>query len=91
MLTAKYNYSMETEIICQNSTRSITVHYIKQVGGDAWSDAVCDAVYDPNYGDYGQITIDGMTYTVHLNRAYGQSRDGRAPYRYEAAGYYFNL
>ena len=73
------------------SSYEITVHYIKQVGGDAWSDTPYTATYNPNYGDYGEITVKGMTYTVHLNRAYGQERDGRAKYKYEAAGYYFNL
>ena len=84
------NNEYEQYVLAAN-TRVITVHYIKQVGGDAWSDATYSGTYNPDYGQYGEITIEGVTYTVHLNRAYGQDRDGRASYRYEAGGYYFNM
>ena len=73
------------------NTWEITVHYIKQVGGDAWSDATYTATYNPDYGQYGEITVKGMSYTVRKNMAYGQDRDGRAPYMYVAGDYYFNL
>ena len=75
-------------VVLAAASYEVEVHYIKQVGGDAWSDAAYTATYNPDYGKYGEITVKGMTYTVHLNPAYGQDRDGRAPYRYEAGGYY---
>ena len=79
------------EVVLADNTRYITVYYIKHVGGDAWSKSAVTGEYNPDYGKYGEITIKGMTYTVHLNPAYGQDRDGRADYRYYASDYYFNL
>ena len=79
------------EIVLADNTRNITVYLIKQVGGDAWSKSAVSGLYNPDYGKYGEITIKGVTYTVHLNPAYGQERDGRADYRYYASDYYFNL
>ena len=79
------------EVVLADNTRTITVYMIKQVGGDAWATSTLSGLYNPDYGKYGEITIKGMTYTVHLNPAYGQERDGRAEYRYYASDYYFNL
>lgn len=44
--------------------KEITVHLIKQVNGDLWSNALYSAKYDPDYGDYGQIFINNQPYTV---------------------------
>ena len=79
------------EIVLADNTRTITVYLIKQITGDVWSTSAVSGLYNPDYGTYGEITIKGITYTVHLNPAYGQERDGRADYRYYASDYYFNL
>ena len=85
------NNTTDYEQVVMASTRTIPVYYLKQIRGDVWATTEATGEYNPDYGEYGEITIKGMTYTVHLNLAYGQERDARAPYRYEAAGYYFNL
>lgn len=72
---------------------SITVYLVKQVGGTSWSTSAVSAYYSRSenciYVNEGRRK--NQPYTVHENRAYGQSNDGRAEYRYCASNYYFNL
>lgn len=76
-----------------DDARSITVYKLVHVGGNAWSTSPKDAYYSRSenciYVTEGRRV--NQPYSVTENRAYGQSNDGRADYRYTAGGYYFNL
>lgn len=76
-----------------DDARYITVYKVVQVGGNAWSTSSIGAYYSASenciYVDEG--ARKNQSYSVMENRAYGQSNDGRAEFRYEAGGYYFNL
>ncbi len=76
-----------------DDAREITVFKLVHISGNAWSASKKTAYYSRSenllYIDEGQRK--NQTYTVNENRAYGQSNDGRAEYRYTAGGYYFNL
>lgn len=84
-------YSMGKEL--PDDARSITVYKVVQVGGNAWSTSAYSAYYSRSenciYITEGRR--QNQPYSVYENRAYGQSKDGRAEYRYTAGGYYFNL
>lgn len=72
--------------------RPITVYKVVQIGG-TWSSSPKDAYYSKSthciYVTEGRR--ENQPYSVSENRAYGQSNDGRAAYRYTAGGYYFDL
>jgi len=76
-----------------DDARSITVYKIVQVSGSAWSTSPKDAYYSRSenciYVTEGRQK--NQPYSITENRAYGQSNDGRAEYRYTAGGYFFNL
>ena len=77
-----------------DDARPITVFRVKQVGANAWSNSPVSAYYSASenciYVNEG--SRKNQPYSVYENRAYGQSNDGRAGYRYVAGGeYYFNL
>lgn len=69
-------------------TRSITVYLVKQVGGGVWSKSSISATYD---SERNVIKVGKFEYTIHENRAYGQEKDGRAEFKYQAGNYFFNL
>jgi hypothetical protein len=77
--------------ISMSSTREIPVYVLTNLGGGVYGQTQYTGIYNPDYGDYGEITIKGQPYTVRLNPAYGQDKDYRADFRYYAGGYYFNL
>ncbi|MBO8447473.1 MAG: hypothetical protein IAC32_07005 [Bacteroidetes bacterium] len=91
MVAAESSYSYKTEL--PDDARPIRVFKIVQGGGNAWSTSQKDAYYSPS--EHRIYVTEGrrvnQPYEVHENRAYGQEKDGRAEYRYTAAGYYFNL
>lgn len=91
MVAAESTYSSSREL--PDDARSITVYKVVQVGGNAWSSSPKDAYYSRSenciYVNEGRRK--NQPYTISENRAYGQSDDGRAEYRYTAGGYYFNL
>ena len=91
MVAAESSYSSSREL--PEDARSITVYKVVQVGGNAWSTSAKNAYYSSSenciYVTEGRRV--NQPYSVTENRAYGQSNDGRAEYRYTAAGYYFNL
>ena len=76
-----------------NDASPITVYKVVQVGGNSWSNSPKSAYYSRSenciYVKEGRR--ENQPYTITENRAYGQSNDGRAEYRYTAGGYYFNL
>ena len=90
-VAAESTYSAGKEL--PDDARSITVYKVVQVGGNAWSNSPKSAYYSRSenciYVNEGRR--ENQPYTVTQNRAYGQSNDGRAEYRYTAGGYYFNL